>query len=364
VTERRHWMDLDLTDSEGAEFRYLDDKERFVGKLQEFARTGGIDGVFFASTDAPHEDPDDASTWGPRSKDEVDWTGFPVAEDGTLCRPLRVSDSGTYEPIGDIADWGEVRAAADEVIYVTGLLGWMPYTAHYAVLVDGERLHYLVADPLYGLAELARAVGWTVQKLSTYRARKGRDGKALVPKPTFETASGPVWTHGDVAEFLARARTSAGQLAALHEAQLEIRERIVHSECLRGRYVHPRSLEALRVARAYLEGQATREELLATARAARDVATGSPLERERRVYGGPLADLSPMDQSAILLVAWHAYWAAYDIAHSAIAGPVSSAIKGAAKAAYFAAIGDGLTKDDAERIGLEVEAALRVEFAR
>lgn len=48
--------------------------------LREFLETGGMWGHFFARLGLPHEDPDDASTWGPDSSLDVDWTGFGEAE--------------------------------------------------------------------------------------------------------------------------------------------------------------------------------------------------------------------------------------------------------------------------------------------
>lgn len=44
--------------------------------LQEFRETGRIVGVFFERINAPHEDPEDPRTWGPKSPKNVDWFGF------------------------------------------------------------------------------------------------------------------------------------------------------------------------------------------------------------------------------------------------------------------------------------------------
>lgn len=52
--------------------------ERGISALQEFRETGSINGVFFQAIGADHEDPDDASTWGPQTPADVDWTGFPA----------------------------------------------------------------------------------------------------------------------------------------------------------------------------------------------------------------------------------------------------------------------------------------------
>lgn len=49
-----------------------------VTALRHFRRYGEMNGVFFASTGSDHEVEDDASTWGPKSTDLVDWSGFPV----------------------------------------------------------------------------------------------------------------------------------------------------------------------------------------------------------------------------------------------------------------------------------------------
>ncbi len=203
--ERIDWHKLELFEGsdEGGAFDYYGcpfGKEWFVQRLQEFARTGGMDGVFFARIGAAHEDEEDASTWGPQSPEQVDWTGFPVTADGTLCRMVSVSDTGTYDLVGEIEDWDEVRAAVDEVHYVSGLLGWSPYTALYVVRQHDEALHYMVAERIYGAGELAQALGWTSNRFAMARSR------GQVPRPTFEVKAGPVWTHHDVAEFIARRR--------------------------------------------------------------------------------------------------------------------------------------------------------------
>ena len=67
------WDELELFDSDG---NTLTTPENIQKALQEFRRDGGMLGVFFHFLGFPHEDPDDASTWGPPSPDAVDWEGF------------------------------------------------------------------------------------------------------------------------------------------------------------------------------------------------------------------------------------------------------------------------------------------------
>lgn len=67
------WQDLALTDRDNDP---VTDEDAIREALREFRETGGIDGYFFVRIGAPHEDEDDASTWGPASPDHVDWTGF------------------------------------------------------------------------------------------------------------------------------------------------------------------------------------------------------------------------------------------------------------------------------------------------
>lgn len=69
------WSDLELFDADGKTPLNVDDATR-RRLLDEFRRTGGMHGAFFAPLGLPHEDPDDASTWGPPSPDAVDWEGF------------------------------------------------------------------------------------------------------------------------------------------------------------------------------------------------------------------------------------------------------------------------------------------------
>ncbi len=76
MMERRHWQDLQLLDVDGATPLNVDEATR-RRLLDEFRRTGGsMHGAFFARIGAPHEDPEDASTWGPTSPEHVDWTGL------------------------------------------------------------------------------------------------------------------------------------------------------------------------------------------------------------------------------------------------------------------------------------------------
>jgi len=69
-----HWSELALFDLDN---RPITDFERVRAALEEFRRTGAMAGVFFERLGLPHEDEEDASTWGPESPETVDWTGFP-----------------------------------------------------------------------------------------------------------------------------------------------------------------------------------------------------------------------------------------------------------------------------------------------
>ena len=75
VAAQVRWQDLQLLDVDGATPLNVDaaTRHRLLG---EYRRTGGMSGAFFAPLGWPHEDPDDASTWGPPSPDHVDWGGF------------------------------------------------------------------------------------------------------------------------------------------------------------------------------------------------------------------------------------------------------------------------------------------------
>ncbi|MFO7173942.1 MAG: hypothetical protein DIU70_013430 [Bacillota bacterium] len=70
------WQDLvdRLVDTDGVRLT----EEQAIKALREFKETGSIFGVFFERMNLPHEDPEDASTWGPESPADVDWTGFPA----------------------------------------------------------------------------------------------------------------------------------------------------------------------------------------------------------------------------------------------------------------------------------------------
>jgi len=72
---RTSWRDLQLLDTDGRTPLNVDGAIR-RRLLDEYRRTGGMHGAFFAPLGLPHEDPDDASTWGPASPEHVDWGGF------------------------------------------------------------------------------------------------------------------------------------------------------------------------------------------------------------------------------------------------------------------------------------------------
>lgn len=72
--EKIHWADLVLRDANGNRLP----TEKRIAKLLEFRRTGGILDVAFDPVGAEHEVPNDCSTWGPQTPNDVDWSGFPV----------------------------------------------------------------------------------------------------------------------------------------------------------------------------------------------------------------------------------------------------------------------------------------------
>ena len=67
------WRSLGLVTGDGYKLHY----DERVEALREFRQTDDMGDVFFEPCDLPHERPDDASTFGPASPDDIDWTGFP-----------------------------------------------------------------------------------------------------------------------------------------------------------------------------------------------------------------------------------------------------------------------------------------------
>ena len=146
------------------------------------------------------------------------------------------------------------------------------------------------------------------------------------------------------------------------EAQLTIRERVVYSEYLEGRAPDPHSLRAVQVARRYLQGQATREEL-ETARHAAEIVFGrhytdalqATLGRPSGLIGTP--GYRPYN-AAVTHAAYVAVQAIHDVDEErSITGIASRAIDQAAKAAGLAAG----TADYQEAQG-KARAALNAEF--
>jgi hypothetical protein len=69
-----HWSKLELADGEGCD---ISGSER-IKALDKFKTTGEMAGAVFCQTGSEHENPRDATTWGPKDADGVDWSGFPV----------------------------------------------------------------------------------------------------------------------------------------------------------------------------------------------------------------------------------------------------------------------------------------------
>lgn len=67
------WQDLALFDRDNQD---VTDADEIRAALHEFRETGAMLGYFFRRIGWPHEDEDDASTWGPPSPERVNWDGF------------------------------------------------------------------------------------------------------------------------------------------------------------------------------------------------------------------------------------------------------------------------------------------------
>jgi hypothetical protein len=69
------WQDLVLLNADNQD---VTDPDEIRRALAEFREHESINRYFFRRIGAPHEDPEDASTWGPQSPEHVDWTDFPA----------------------------------------------------------------------------------------------------------------------------------------------------------------------------------------------------------------------------------------------------------------------------------------------
>lgn len=74
--ERTLWSDIELHDSDGDVYSVSKNPETFRREMRRFRDDGEMNDLFFPFGGEPHEDRDDASTWGPQSADEIDWTGL------------------------------------------------------------------------------------------------------------------------------------------------------------------------------------------------------------------------------------------------------------------------------------------------
>ena len=70
------WTTLVVRDARGHE---LGTVER-IEALAEWRATGGMRNAWFDYRGEEHEDPDDASTWGPCTAHDVEWRGFPALQ--------------------------------------------------------------------------------------------------------------------------------------------------------------------------------------------------------------------------------------------------------------------------------------------
>ena len=100
-----NWRHLEMFDRENSEV----DPESDIGikALNEFRLSGGIDGVFFNQIGASHEDPEDASTWGPASPADVDWSRFPATPPEEFCdydlsERIRLSAVWEYDDVKEL----------------------------------------------------------------------------------------------------------------------------------------------------------------------------------------------------------------------------------------------------------------------
>ena len=69
-----HWSDLQIFDTDNIDIPAH--SEEWFAKLERYRVTGDAEGFFFRPVGFPFEEEDDASTWGPSSPENVDWTGF------------------------------------------------------------------------------------------------------------------------------------------------------------------------------------------------------------------------------------------------------------------------------------------------
>ena len=155
TTKRIPWQSLGLVTGDGYKLHY----DERVEALREFRQTDDMGDVFFEPCDLPHEDPESASTFGPRRPEDVDWTGFPTDEREQLSLSAVAALMGTTrQNIGNKVARSTFPAPDGRIV------GGDPYWLRSTVLLQAKR------DSIERKLGVSLAAGIGAREAATIRA--------------------------------------------------------------------------------------------------------------------------------------------------------------------------------------------------
>ena len=90
------WSELHLAINGGLDMGFSNaDKEWTLASLHEYRETGEMKATVFLRSGFPHEEEHEPDTWGPKSPEEVDWSGFDEEYNKTFADRLEHFPRGT-----------------------------------------------------------------------------------------------------------------------------------------------------------------------------------------------------------------------------------------------------------------------------
>ncbi len=76
--DKLRWDSFTLITGDGTAFDHATEPDIYVKCMTRFWQTGRTGNITFGRLGLPHEDEDNPKTWGPPTRNDVDWIGFPA----------------------------------------------------------------------------------------------------------------------------------------------------------------------------------------------------------------------------------------------------------------------------------------------